>query len=120
MRKVVSAVVVLAFCGGVALSEEIRAIIIKIDGNKVTFAEAKGPGERGPEKTLPVADNVKVLRGKFNQGTKKLDAGDPLEGGLKNEMLSKIGAKGVQATIITDPGNTKVTEIRVGGQKQPQ
>jgi hypothetical protein len=118
MRKLVSAVVVLALFGGVALSEEIRAVILKIDGNKVTFAEAKGQGERGPEKTLPVADNVKVLKGKFNQDTKKLDAGEPLQGGLKSEMLSKIDEKGVRATIITDAGNTKITEIRVGGRKQ--
>ena len=56
MRKLVSAVVVFALFGGVALSEEIRAIIIKIEGTKVTFAEAKGQGEKGPEHTVLLAD----------------------------------------------------------------
>jgi hypothetical protein len=115
MRKVVSAVVVLALFCGIALSAEISAIITKIDGNKITFADAKGKGERGPEKTMTAADNVKVLKGKFNPDTKKLDAGDPLEGGLKSERLSKIGEKGVRATIYTDAGNTKIEKIVVGG-----
>src|SRR5262249_24054345 len=94
---------------------EIRAIITKVDGGKVTFAENKGKGEKGPEKTLPVAEGVKVMKDKFNKDTKKLEAGDALEGGLKNEMFSKIGEKGVGARIITDADNKKITEIRVGG-----
>jgi hypothetical protein len=113
MRKVVCAVVVLALCCGIALSEEIRAIIIKVDGNKVTFAENKGKGERGPEKTMTVADNAKILKGKFNPDTKKLEAGDAIQGGLKNELFSKIGEKGVGATI--DYTGDKINKIIVGG-----
>jgi len=55
VRKLVCAMILLVFCVGVTLADEIRAIIIKVDGNKVTFAESKGKGERGEEKTLPVA-----------------------------------------------------------------
>ena len=86
----------------------------KVDGDKITFTEMKGKGEKGEEKTYTVASTVKVNKGKFNPDTKALEAGDALEGGLKNEMFSKIGEKGLRATIITNDDN-KVTEIRVGG-----
>ncbi len=115
MRKFVGVVVVLALFCGIALAEEIRAIITKVEGDKVTFAVSKGKGEKGDEKTMPVADNVKVVKGKFNQETKKVEAGEALEGGLKNERFSKIGEKGVGATIVTDADNKKITEIRVFG-----
>jgi hypothetical protein len=114
-RSLVGAVLVLVLGVGVALAAEIRAIITKVDGNKITFSENKGKGERGPAQTLPVADNVKVTQMKFNRDTKKLEAGDALKDGLKNEMFSKIGEKGVGATIVTDADNKKITEIRVGG-----
>src|SRR4051812_10546091 len=99
VRKVVSAVIMLTCCVGVALGEEIRGVITKVDGGKVTFAGGKFDKEtkkfeKGPEQTLPVADNVKVVKGKFNKDTKKLEAGDALEGGLKNDIFSKIGDKG--------------------------
>ena len=117
MRKLACAVTLLVFCVSVSFADEIRAIITKVDGTNVTFAEAKKKGEKGEEKTLPVADNVKVVKGKFNQDTKKLEAGDEISDGLKNEMFSsdKIGEKGLRATIVTDDGNKKIVEIRVGG-----
>src|SRR5262245_20327594 len=116
MRKIVAAAVVVLLCVGITMAEEIRAIITKVDGDKVTFAENKGKGEKGPEKVMTVADNVKVLKGKFNKDTKKLEAGDALENGLKNEAFTKIGEKGVQATITTDGDNKKITQIVVGGR----
>jgi hypothetical protein len=115
VRKLVCALVVLALCVGVTLADEIRAIITKVDGDKVTFAERKGKDEKGPEKTLSAA-GAKVVKGKFNKDTNKVEAGEALDGGLKNAMFSKIGEKGVSATIVTDAGNTKITEIRVGGR----
>jgi hypothetical protein len=110
--------VVLGFVVGVAMADEIRAIIIKVDGDKVTFAENKGKGERGDEKTLPVSDKVKVVKGKFNPETKKLEAGDKIDNGLKNELFTKIGDKGLRALIVTDKDNKRITEIRVGGGKK--
>lgn len=117
LRKIIGAAIVLVFCVGITLAEEIRAIIIKVDGDKVTFAENKGKGEKGPEQTLTVSDKVKVVKGKFNKETKKLEAGEDIENGLKNEMFTKIGEKGVGATIITDD-DKKITEIRVRGKKK--
>ena len=40
---------------------------------------------------------------------------DAIDQGLKNEMFSRIGEKGMRATIVTDDDNKKITEIRVGG-----
>jgi hypothetical protein len=118
MLRKLCAAAILILCVGVALADEIRAVILKVDGDKVTFAEAKGKGEKGPEKTLPVAADVKVVKGKFNKETKKTEAGDALEGGLKNEALSNISEKGVRATIVTNDDNTKITEIRVQMRKK--
>jgi hypothetical protein len=121
LRKVVGAVVVLGLCLGIAMADEINAFIIKVDGNKVTFAENKGKGEpRGDEKTLPAADKVKVVKGKRNKETKKVDAGDEIEKGLKNEIFSKdkMPEKGLAAWIITDDSNKKITEIRVMEKKK--
>jgi hypothetical protein len=118
LRKVFCAAVVLTFAVSVGLADEIRAVIIKVEGDKVTFAEYKGKGEKGAEKTLAVAKDLKVTKGKFNQDTKKLDAGDPIEQGLRNALFSKIDEKGLRATIITDADNKRITEIRVGGGKK--
>src|SRR5262245_60426422 len=116
LRKVLCTAVILVICVGITLADEINAVILKVDGNKVTFAEAK-KGEKGPEKTLPVAEKVKVVKGVFNPDTKKLDAGDPLDGGLKNEVFTKIDAeKGLRGMIITSADNKTITEIRVGGR----
>jgi hypothetical protein len=114
LRKLVCALVVLALCVGITLAAEISAVITKVDGDKVTFAESKGKGERGAEKTLP-ATGAKIVKAKFSKdGDKfKIEAGEALEGGLKNEMFSKIGEKGVRATVVTDADNKKITEIRV-------
>jgi hypothetical protein len=123
LRKCVSAAFILVVCVSFTLADEIRAVITKVDGNKVTFAEVKGGGrgkgkvEKGEPKTLPVTASVKVVKSKFDPDTKKTVAGDPIENGLKNEMFSKIDAeKGLQATIVTDSDNKNITEIRVGGR----
>ncbi|MBL8795347.1 MAG: hypothetical protein JNM56_15695 [Planctomycetia bacterium] len=112
LRKVLGAVLVSVLCVGFSLAEELRGVISKIDGNKITFSERKSKDEKGPEQTLTVADKVKVVKAKFNKETKKLEAGEELEGGLKNEMFSKIGEKGLFATVVTDD-DKKITEIRV-------
>jgi len=120
LRKVVGALFVAVFCIGITLAGEIRAIITKVEGDKVTFAENKGKGERGPEKTLPVSPTVKVVKGKFNKETKKVEAGDAIEGGLKHKMFSTISEKGINATIVTDADDKHITEIRVVAGKKKQ
>jgi hypothetical protein len=119
LRRVVSVASILVLFLGIAFAEEIRAIITKVEGNKVTFMEAKGK-EKGPEQTLSAADNVKVLKGKYNKDTKMYEDLQPLDQGLRNEKFSKIDAeKGMKALIITEGG--KITEIRIGaGGKKKQ
>lgn len=114
LRKVVAASLVLIVSVGFVLADEIRAVITKVEGNKITFRELKGKGQKGDEQTLPVSSKVKVVKGKYNKETKSLEAGDELEGGLKHKMFSDISEKGVRATIITT--DKKITEIRVGGR----
>jgi hypothetical protein len=117
LQRVLLAVFALAICVGISLSEEIRASIRKIEDGKVTF-NASTKTDKVDDKTLPVADKVKVVNGKYNEETKKVDAGDPIEGGLKASVFQKIGDKGLRATIITDSDNKKIVEIRVGGKKK--
>ena len=90
---------------------------VKVDGDKITFAPFKDK-QKGDEKTYTAASGVKVVKGKFDKETKKVEAGDAIEGGLKNELFTNIGEKGVFAQIVTD--DSKVTEIRVVrfGKKQ--
>jgi hypothetical protein len=123
LRKVVGAAFVLVLFVGITLAEEIRAVITKVEGNKVTFTPFKDK-EKGEPKTMTVADKVKVVKGKFDPETKKLEAGDPIEEGLKNKMFTEIGEKGLFSTIVTDKDNKEITEIRVflfkGGKKDKQ
>jgi hypothetical protein len=124
LRKVIGAAVVLVLFVGVAFAEEIRAVITKVDGDKVTFAPLEGKGKnatKGPEKTLPVVKDVKVVRMKRNKETKKFEVGGDVKDGLQGKMFSNISEKGVGAVIVTDKDNKKITEIRVlggGGKKK--
>ncbi len=102
---------------GLVMAEEFQASIVKVEGSKVTFAKMEGKGKdakKGEEMTLPATDSVKVVKGKFNMDTKKMEAGEALEGGLKNEAV-KAGAR---ATITTDADGKHITGIMIGGGKK--
>src|SRR5262249_47378121 len=123
LRKVIGAAVVLVLFVGVAFAEEIRAVITKVDGDKVTFAPLEGKGKnatKGPEKTLPTTADVKVVRAKRNKETKKFEVGGDVKNGLQNKLFSNISEKGVPALLITDADNKKIKEIQVlgGGKKK--
>jgi hypothetical protein len=121
LRKVVGAVVVLVLFVGITLSDEILGRITKVEGDKVTFTEFKGK-EKGDEKTMTVADKVKVVKGKIDKDTKKFESTEDVKEGLKSEMFSKdkIGEKGIFAQIVTDKDNKHITEIRVVEKKKKQ
>jgi hypothetical protein len=104
---------ILFLCVGFTLADEIRVIITKVDGDKVMYVDSRGKGGKVPEKTLPVAKDVKVVKGKYNKDTKTTEVGEPLEGGLKHKMFTEIGETGVRATLVTDKDNKTITEIRV-------
>lgn len=114
MRKILASVTVLLLTLGVVVGEEFNGKITKIDGNKITVQKKGKKGAKGDEVTLTAGEGVKVLRSKFNRETKKLEAGEALEGGLKNEALKE----GAAVHVVTD--GDKVSEIRViaGGKKK--
>jgi hypothetical protein len=114
LRKAVCAAAVLVFAFGVAAAEEINGRILKIEDGKITVGSKydKETKKFAEEKSYPVAKDVKVLSAKFNKEEKKFEAGDALQGGLKNERLQNIGERGIRAVVVTN-GAGQVTEIRV-------
>jgi hypothetical protein len=115
MRKAFVAATAIVFTVSMVAAEEFTAVIKKVDGNKVTLAKTKkgkkGKGGTGEDMVLTVVDNVKVVKGKRNPETKKVEAGDAITDGLKNEIFTKGNVRG--RVITDDSGN--ITEIRVGG-----
>ena len=131
MRKFVAASLVLVIAVAVAAADEFSGFITKFEDGKLIVKKSKGTETE--EVTLKVADNVKIVRGKMNMNTKKLEAGEAFEGG-KDALAKQVkstaeqvkkwteeGKKGfglgVFASIVTE--GDKVTEIRVtgGGKK---
>src|SRR5262245_35188174 len=45
LGKLVGATFLLLICIGITFADEIRAVITKVEGDRVTFAEAKGKGQ---------------------------------------------------------------------------
>ena len=64
--------------------------------------------------TLPVADNVKVVKGKYNREEKTFDKTADVDEGLKHKMFTDIDSeKGIRGMLVTDDDNKKITEIRI-------
>ncbi len=134
MRKFVAASLVLVIAIAVADADEFVGFVTKFEDGKMTVKKSKGT-EPPEEVILKVADNVKIVRGKVNKDTMKIEAGEAFEGGKDalakqvKETAEKVkkyieeGKKGfglgVFASIVTE--GDKVTEIRVtGGGKKKQ
>jgi hypothetical protein len=128
MRKFVAASLVLVIAVSGAAADEFVGFITKFEDGKMSVKKSKGT-EPPEEVTLKVADNVKIVRGKVNNDTMKIEAGEAFEGG-KDALTKQVketaervkkyieeGKKGfglgVFASIVTE-GDT-VTEIRVAG-----
>ena len=133
MRKFVTASLVLLFAVAVLTADEFAGFITKFEDGKMVVKKSKG-SEPPDEVTLKVADNVRIVRGKANINTMKIEAGEVIEGG-KDALAKQVketavrvkkyveeGKKGfgfgVFASIVTE--GDKVTEIRVtgGGKKK--
>jgi hypothetical protein len=109
---------------GFVAADEFTATITKVDGNKVTYQKylkvKKGEEKKKDGDAVTIsAKGAKVAKGNFDKDAKKLVAGDAIEGGLKNEMFTKITEKGVNARITTEGEgtNAKITQILIGGKK---
>lgn len=136
MRKFVAASLVLVIAVAVGTADEFAGFITKFEDGKMTVKKSRGT-EPPEELSLKVADSVKIVRGKVNLETKKIEASGAFEGG-KDALAKQVkenaervkkyieeGKKGfglgVFATIVTE--GDKVTEIRVtggGGKKKKE
>lgn len=114
LRKLLCAAIVVALGVSLATAEEIRGVIKKVQKGKITVGTKfdKETKKFTEEKVYTVAKGVKVVKAKFNKEEKKIEAGEEIEGGLKNKRFTEIGERGIFATIITNDDG-QVTEIRV-------
>jgi len=108
LRAIVSAVVALCV-SSVALADELKGVINKIDADKVTFTE--GVLMKGVEaKTYDLAKDVKVFRF-VGKNQKEVDPD-----GLKAEPLPNLPKGGLLAVINVVDG--KVKEITIPPKKK--
>jgi len=130
MHKFAGAVVVVLALFTLAAAEEFGAVVSKFEDGKITFKKFK-KGEKGGESTtLPVADNCKFMKAKFNPEEKKFEPDGDLEGGKEafakrvkeaaakkpddgGEKKKKFGGVFIQIVTEGEGDNAKVTEIRV-------
>jgi hypothetical protein len=113
MRKFACAVVVTVCVLSVAMADNIRGRITKIDGDKITVSTKK-KGEEAKERTLTLTADTKIYKGsKFNKAEKTFDKGEVIKGGKTTltKILDKVGDKGINAFIVTE--GDKVTEIHL-------
>jgi hypothetical protein len=104
LRKFVCAVAILGFSLGLAVAEELKGKITKVDAEKSTISfQVKGADAKEYD-----AKGAKVFK---KDGDNKV----AVDGGLKAKEFGKIGDKGVNAMINVDGG--KVTEIVLAGKK---
>jgi len=114
MRKILASIAVLLLTLGVVVGDEFGGKITKIDGNKITIEKRAKKGQKGDEVTLTAGEKLKVVKSKYNRETKKLEVGEALEGGLKNEAIKE----GATVRVVTD--GDKISEIQViaGGKRK--
>jgi hypothetical protein len=117
-RKLVCSMFVMAIGISFVAAEEFTASITKVDGDKITYQKFKKVKGKAPEKdgdaVVVSAKGAKVTFGAVNKDTKKFEATDAIEGGLKNDMFAKIGDKGVNARLVFD-GDAKDGKLTVIG-----
>jgi len=106
LRKFACAIAIVGFSLGLALAEDLKGRITKVDADKstITFSEKKGDAGKDYDAT-----GAKVFK---KDGDNKV----AVEDGLKAKMFTKIGDKGMGATISVTDG--KVTEIVLSGKKK--
>jgi hypothetical protein len=112
MRKLFVAMTVLVCSFSLLAAEEFRAVIKKVDGNKVTLVKAKRGEKAGEPVTLTATSTVKVAKSKFDRTAKKVEVGEAVENGLKNELFTKGD---VNARVTTNDAG-EITQILVGGR----
>lgn len=122
IRKLIGSMCVMALCIGLISAEEFRGNIKKVEGKNVTFSKFqfkkvekdKKDEKKAEDTTLPLAKGAKITKGTRDFKEKKTEVGEAIEGGLKNEMFTKIDEKkGLFVEIRTNDDNTAITHIIV-------
>ena|ERR1043166_4749914 len=119
-RKLFCAMFVMMVGVTFVLADDFRCNITKVDGGKITIQKYK-KGEKGKKgekdgdpMTFSVDDKATIAKGVGKKGG-KVEAGDKIEKGLKDEAFSKekLGENGVAAFITTEGegDKAKVTQI---------
>jgi len=120
IRKLLCSMVVMVVCIGFVMAEEWNGLITKVDGTKITFQKTKKVNKKnendGDPVTIEAAKDVKVNNGTVKKGVATV--GDAIEGGLKNDMFTKIGAKGIAARLTTSDDNKSVTQVLIVAKKK--
>jgi hypothetical protein len=121
-RKLFCSMIVMTIAIGFVAADEFVAVIVKVDGDKVTYQKfkkgdkgKKGKGEKdGDPVTLPVAKDAKITKGKgsFKDMKFSVEPGDPIEGGLKADIFKNATEeKGVFAGITRSEDKKTITAI---------
>jgi hypothetical protein len=103
---------------GVVLGADVDGWVTKVEGNKVTIQQyekgkmgAKGD-KKGDPMTFEVAKDAKILKGTpMKKG--KIEPGDAIEDGLKNEVFTKASEEKQVRVRLTTDDDKKVTQILV-------
>ena len=126
-RKLLCSMLVMVVSVSFVAAEEFVATITKVEGDKVTYQKYKKgekgkKGEKEGDAVTISAAGAKVAKAKFGKdddGKFKIEVGDKIEKGLKDEMFSKekLGETPVTARITTEGegDNAKITQILTFG-----
>jgi hypothetical protein len=127
LRRVIYAGFLAGVSCGVAAADDFIAMITRVDGSKVSFRRVvvklgEKWGNYGDEETLVAAEDVKVHKGRRDRQTKKIEAGDDIPDGLKDDPLKGLAPpRTLGARLITDDSDKKISKIivilPVGGKK---
>jgi hypothetical protein len=60
-----------------------------------------------------VDEKCRIVAGRFDTKTKRIEAGEDIEGGLKNPLFEKLDADAVEAWIRTNADNSRILELRL-------
>jgi len=115
LRTLSCAVAALLVCGAVVLAAEpFGFLITEVKDDTITGYKTKGKEKDEKTTTFKVAKDAKITKGMFDKDKKMFVEGDPIEGGLKNEMFTKIDKeKGLRVRVTTEGEGDKemVTKI---------
>jgi hypothetical protein len=108
MQRLIAVALLFVMTIGFAVAAEVKGKVKMVDGDKLVVTVGKKGDTK--DETYVIPASAKILQGKFNKDTKKFEAGDPVDGGLKSVK------EGSFVTLEVD--GDKVSQVIVGGGKK--